>query len=708
MIPPDAGASPAILAKRAAMAAVPRGPLHRPGITPAANAAAMASLMGGKTFVYGRGIELPGILVDMIAGFPVVGALLGTNRWLQAERIEQRLLRPGRGLAPFLASIAELDVGTILRHPQVLERLTFVALVKPGGDFLAVRGRLPGDLEDRTLSTRVEGSSHPMWVAGPRLVTGHLVTERMPKVLKLYAWRPVGVVPGCRPVELPGGIVFSPGQRRRRVGDSFNDLPLALAELGLRAKAGVLGLDRGEHDRLAAGAKVPRNVAAYGGPVEFNQGTGSHPAWGPFGRLPGSTVEEPGWLTDPAVGALVTAGCELIITILELLIAEAGGFVPWVDTDAGFITVAATGTPLDVEGRGSTGGPIPQRVGSVTPSKLIGILNRFGPMAKATRLSIPAYGMEETSDGFRMHEMGSPGDLYSVFKIPRESLVEDRWAHGLTSYATAQKRYVLRRRGTGPPKASAILLGTLANFRPGGELDWQAVEEAWGIGPDLAEGREPDGPIRLDLEEPVLQPLDVNEPRDWRALGVNRFSSVNPEGIRPFETVLVPVPKGAPRARLAAFLEPDRSRWARLEFRDSKGRAYVVRTPKELGTNGGSRATPVQVVPSLREWLTDYFGHPQPMSVGPDGRPCGELTRGVLTPAAVRIRGVRVAGQEPHRRRDEESVAGWDVRVTQTELGRVCRAPGCTTPLEGAQRQWCRAHKQHPGERRKRWLRGEG
>lgn len=112
---------------------------------------------------------------------------------------------------------------------------------------------------------------HPVWQMGPRVVASHLLAGRMPKALRAYTWRPAGLVAGCRSVELPGGIAFSPQQRRRRVGDSFNDLACAISEMVLRAKAGSFeGIDPLARERLGGSGKVARNGIAYGQAVEFN------------------------------------------------------------------------------------------------------------------------------------------------------------------------------------------------------------------------------------------------------------------------------------------------------------------------------------------------------------------------------------------------------------------------------------------------------
>jgi hypothetical protein len=263
-------------------------------------------------------------------------------------------------------------------------------------------------------------------------------------------------------------------------------------------------------------------------------------------------------------------------------------------------------------------------------------------------------------------------------------------------------------RGWGPSgepisaKSSAHVIGTLANFRTDGVVDQARVDDAWRIAPML----DTDGPISsdvLDFSEPVLQPLTLAHPSDWRALRKLSFSSLNADGIRPFETVLVPVPLGQPRARLVAHVEPDRSRWPTLEFRDPDGNLWSIRTPAEVGRFSAANPSRVQVVPDVRTWLQDYMRSPEPMALGPDGLPCGERTAGHLTPTPVRIALMRVGGQEPHRRRDEEAVLGWDVQRAQFELCRTCRAPGCDEALTGRQRLWCERHKRYPGTRRKTW-----
>jgi hypothetical protein len=648
--------------------------------------------------------EVRGVLVDATAAYPVVSSLLGTSSWLEAARIEQRHLTSGRGLARLVRELEAITVDRLLDEPDLWSSLAGLALVDTDADPIAIRGRVVGTIEDHTGTVPVAPGSGPIWCGLPRVVAARLRTGRMPAILEAYTFRPVGLVAGARPVRLLGGIVFDPRLDRPRRVRRFRDLPLALAEVGMLAKAGALrGCDVAQMRRLKGSVKVARNVAAYGGPVEYNPSTTAQSAWGPDGTLAKRINEEPGWLTDPVAGSLVVSGCELLITIFEVLDRDAGGAISFVDTDAAFVLVTDDAHTVSIVGAGANGGPVATEACTITPTTLVRILMRFGPIARFTGLSIPVQDLELPN--------GRTFRVRSVFKLTDENFDDDgRWAQNLVCHAVAKKRYVLSRVDkSGEPisaKASAHVIGALANFRTDGVVDQARVNEAWRIAPMLVA----DGPSSsdvLDLSEPVLQPLTLAHPSDWRALRRLCFSSLNPDGIRPFETVLVPVPLGRPRARLVTRFEPDRSRWPTLEFRDPDGKPWSVRTPAEVGRFFAASPSRVQVVPDVRTWLRDYMSSPEPLALGPDGQPCSERTVGALTPIPVRIVARRVGGQEPHRRRDEEAVGGWDVQRAQLELARTCRAPGCNEALVDRQRLWCERHKRYPGTRRKRWVQAE-
>jgi hypothetical protein len=721
---PDRLGSPAALAKAAVRKALGRRlPDARPGISRRAKAAALAAHLGGRSEVAIRHQALPVALVDGVAAYPAVGELLGTNRWFQAERIEQRHLRPGHGLEGFVRHLGSLTVEDLLQKPDLWRGLAGVALVEPDDDHLAVRGRAfepgvgLGTEVDETLTCPVVAGSQPVWQGLPDVLASIVLTGKLPHIREAYTWCPAGTVPGAKAVALPGGVTWNP-RSQHRSGSAFPSLATALAEIGLRSKDGTLReLGLAQQDRVGSCAKNARNAISYGAAVEYNSGKRTHPMWGWIGVV-GTTKEEPGALVDPPVGMLATSGERLVLGILEHLVTQAGGSIMFMDTDSAAIIATPGGGELlpvlggphvDVEGR--------ECVLALSFEQVVRILDRFRPLALATGLSLPAFRARRNGDGFRMESTNpSRANLLSLFKVVSECIEGGQWIR-TEALAVSTKRYVLfRSNGKGHPiaiKASGHVLGTLANFRPDGAVDWAGIGEAWKFGLGLLGAVQPH-PGRLpnlDLTRPVLQPFAAREPRDFLALGAARFTADRPDGVRPFEELLVPVAIGRGRGRVVAPVEPNPARWARTIYTDAKGRSFRANTIASAVSGiaglGAPRTQGVVMVQDLAFWLESYFSRPVSGAIGPDGEPCGPQTRGVLRTRHVRIVRVHVAGTEPHRRRDEEAVLGWDVQVEQDVPGRsrICIGSGCGASLDGRARKWCSRCRKRSGVDRTAWKR---
>lgn len=722
--------SPVALAKVSARKALGhRLPDERPGISRRAKAAALSGHLGGRSEVDIRHQALPVALSDGIAAYPATGELLGTGRWPQAERIEQRHLRRGHGLEGFVRWLLSLTVADLLTKPGLWRELAGVAFVEPDGDLLAVRGRAfqagqgLGAETDETLLAPIAAGSQPIWEGLPDVVASKILTGRLPRMHEAYTWTPVGVPPGAKSVTLPGGVVWDP-HLERRFGSRFPTLVAALAEIGLRSKDGTLrGLDQDQQDRVGTCAKNARNGIAYGVAVEYNPSNRTHPMWGGTGRgslgVVGATKEEPGELVDPPVGMLATSGERLVLAILEHLVAEAGGSIMFMDTDSAAIVATPDGGELlavpggphvDAEGR--------ECVLALSFDQVVVILDRFRPLALATELSLPAFRVRRDGDGFRMQRTNpSRANLLSLFKVTSECIDDGRWVR-TEALSVSTKRYVpFRRDEHGRPisiKPSGHVLGTLANFRLDGVVDWDGpggVARAWEFGLGLL-GAGPDADpkdLGIDLSQPVLQPFVARDPRDFLALGTSRFTVDRPDGIRPFEELLVPVPVGRGRGRIVAPAEPNAGRWRAMIYTDAKGRPFRVGTiasvTRGIDGLGASRDQGVVMAQDLASWLGSYFTRPVSGAVGPDGETCSSETKGMLATRPVRVVRVHVAGAEPHRRRDEEAVLGWDVQLAQDVPGRSRICVGCGSSLAGRARRWCTRCRRRSGVDRTAWKR---
>ena len=692
-----------------------RTPDQRPGVSRRANAASLAAHHGGRSEIGGRHVAVPVALPDVIAAYTAIGEFTLTNYWLQADHIEQRHFRPGHGLEGFVHRLASLTIEDLLTKPELWPELAGVGLVESNEDVLAVRGRAfeaghgLGRDDDSTILAPVAAGSVPIWQGLPDVVASFILTDRLPRILEAYTWAPVGVTPSARPVTLPGRVAWDPRLDRRK-GSSFPTLAGALAEIVLRCKDDALpGIDAPAGRRLGGCVKVARNGVSYGAAVEYNPGRRSHPMWGGTGHacgVVGTTKEEPGELIDPPVGMLATSGCRLLLGLLERLVRDAGGHIAFMDTDAAAIVATPDGGDLiPVPGGPHRDTDDRECVRALSFDEVVEILDRFRPLAVATGLSIPAWRVRRDGDAFTMERTTpSRADLHSLFKITSECLEGDRWVR-TEALAVSTKRYVLfRRDAAGKPvsaKPSAHVLGTLANFRADGVVSWDTASEAWELGLSwLGVGPSPvPAPRHLDLTQPVLQPFAPNDPRDFRALGEARFTVERPGGFRPFEELLVPVPVGRGHGRIVAPAEPDPARWSHLELTDAKGRSWLAGTIAQvtagilgLGRGRGARRL---VATDLESWLGSYFERPELGTLGPDDAPCGPQTKGILRIRPIRIVRVHVAGAEPHRRRQEEAVLGWDVRVAQDVPGQSRICIGCGGALEGTARTWCASCRVH-------------
>lgn len=267
-------------------------------------------------------------------------------------------------------------------------------------------------------------------------------------------------------------------------------------------------------------------------------------------------------------------------------------------------------------------------------------------------------------------------------------------------------------------------IAALDNFRTEGRADWDSIDRAWEAGVLAVERGGVDrvglGLAARDLghkdlvrrmDEPVLQPFPLSDLRQWRAMGRLRFSRANPDGLRPFETVLVLPLMGQGQGlkwvpdRLVVIPGERGSRgWV---GHDTKGRTYTLRPI--TGMNAPRRSEHrLLAVQDVGSWLADYFSRPEPGFVTSAGEPCGPETRGKLDPRPIRIVGRIVGGGLDIRWRQDEPSQGWNLHRRQEAVEaspRPCSAKGCEVFVTG-RRRWCEQHantRTSGSKQRARW-----
>ena len=103
----------------------------------------------------------------------------------------------------------------------------------------------------------------------------------------------------------------------------------------------------------------------------------------------------------------------------------------------------------------------------------------------------------------------------------------------------------------------------------------------------------------------------------------------------------LPVGQHPDRFRLVCPYTKDQRQWGKRRYTNIYGpdqRSYAIST--SLRTDTIARVT------SYRELALDYVRHPEPKSLGPDGKPCSEPTRGELQPRHLRVDDLVHIGKE--------------------------------------------------------------
>jgi hypothetical protein len=185
-----------------------------------------------------------------------------------------------------------------------------------------------------------------------------------------------------------------------------------------------------------------------------------------------------------------------------------------------------------------------------------------------------------------------------------------------------------------------------------------------------------------------IAPRLEGKPPSWRArpqmirMTVTTFNVLKRlhewEGFRSYNFFLLPVlaDGGFPanidpeHFRLVAPFESDQTKWKHLKcinIGDPKDRQSYGLTTSFTSSEFGKRA----VVETFENLFYRYMRHPEAKSLGPDGKPCKDDTRGLLGRAHI------IAGK--HRRIGKESERRWEQRDDLESLIYVpveCKQPG--------------------------------
>jgi hypothetical protein len=644
---PTLAYSPASVAKAylTAMGVVPRL-VAQPTFPAQLLGSAMSAFYGGRAEIHIRHVPLPVRLVDFTSMYPSVDVLLGLWPLVTAERIAT--VEVTDEINQLLASITLAGCF----DPARWRDWVVIADIVPDGDVLPVRADYRDDDDVSSTGTDRPGQhtdpGTQNWSIGvnplhaeqalpyalPDLIAAKLLTGRAPTVRRAVRFVPVGRQPGLVPVRLRGDLEVNPSgedffqrvvearqQARSRVPDHPHERCLC-QDCGLArflktlANSGSYGIyaEMIRHE-LALGAREP--VTVHG------------PTPTPF-RASVSAPEEQGKFCFPPIAAVITAAARLMLAMLERAITDAGGTWMFCDTDSMAIVATEHGGVIACPGEGHQLPDGTPAVRALSYAQVDDIRNQFR--------SLNPYNPDLVDDLLKIDTTGTcytiSAKRYVITKERNgEQVIVKRSQHGLGRYLDPLSPKEVRRDEHGNPL-------------------W--IDEAWQW--ILDAHHNPDTPLPSWAGLPALSRVTVSSPALLRPFSRWNRDRVWRERMKPSNFLLVAtvIPFGHPpgtdpaRFRLIAPYTSNPDEWPELQWHnmyDPGGPSYRITTEWTIEAESNSA-----IVQSYADVLRGYRLHPEHKFYGPDGQPCGRLTRGVLQRRPVHLTGhPALIGKEANR-----------------------------------------------------------
>ena len=597
---------------------------------------AMACFFGGRAEAKVRRTTTPVVLLDFLSMYPTVNGLLGLWRILTTKRIT--VIECREETQDFLDA---LESGDLLNR-DCWRSLSFFAAVSPDQDVLPVRARYGEESPAWGIGVNPVSAEGPLYYAGPDLAASKVLTGAAPKIIEAFRIVPEGVQEGLKSIRLQDEIEIDP-----LTEDFF------LRVIELRKTLADHGFSASDQDRLQLALKILANSGGYGIYAEMNRQESGKKVKSRVQSPWDSRIievdrpEVPGPFSLPPAAALITSGARLMLALLEEMVTAAGGSFAFCDTDSMAIVATKEGGQVPCPG-----GPFRSPDGSE---------------------AIQALSWEQVEvirDRFRAlnpYDLGEEPPR-SILEVEKENL--DPATGGrrrVYAFAISAKRYVLF--SLGPEGEREIIkysehgLGHLMSPTDGGK-DW--MREAW----EIILAAELDG---VPMEAPWLELPAVSQWRVGNAEQLRWCREINDgksydDQIKPANFILGghtsnlwrPTDPGLRDGVPIAEFERDPGKWLSAGWMDRKtGR------PLKVGT-GPTLPPDTLRLKTFGDVLEEYRHHPEPKSLGPDGRPCDRQTVGLLSRRPLRIASLELIGKEANMIEDVE--AGMVRRMEDVQL----------------------------------------
>lgn len=593
---------------------------------------AMSGFFGGRAECRIRRVPVPVALVDFMSMYPLVDTLLDLYQHQIAEHLEVE--DATEKVQKMLDAVTLNDCF----DGQFWSQLVGFALVEPDGDVLPVRA--PFNEATFNIGVTPLTSDEPLWYSLADCGASKILTGRTPKIQRAVRLVAQGRTSRLRSVKVRSVLDVDPFQM---------DPMAAMTEERQRVKHDST-LDDIKRGRLTLALKNIVNAGSYGIYSEFNarerrQGETTpvqvHGRKEPFtDRV--TAPEDAGKYCFPPFASCITGSARLMLAMLERSVTDLGGSWAFCDTDS--MAIVAT----------KEGGLVTCPVGAY----------RLPDGTEAVR-ALSFAEVESIRGRFNDVNPFNPFAVPEILKLEAKAMC----------LAISVKRYALYHLDVEgaviflddhPPSENG--LGHFLNPDDPGSPSKEWIKDVWRIIIAHVYDLQIEPPHWLN--RPTMVRTTVTSTPVQRAFRHMNKDAPYAQQVKPFNFMLsaagakppAGVTIGAP-FRLVASYEPDARKWEELRWVDvhsPESGSYSITTKD--GRPGMAR------VDTFADVVAKYETHPEAKSLGPDGRPCGRLTAGLLQRRLVTVGEIVLIGKEANRLEErslgELSVNDRDQRLT--------------------------------------------
>ena len=286
----------------------------------------MSAYFGGRAEVHIRRQIVEVVHCDFRSMYPTVSTLMGLWRFVISKGID--FVDVTAETRDRLSSITAAD----LQSKAGWRDLAVLVQISPEADILPVRACY-GEGPSANIGLNHLSSDEPLWFTLADVIAAKVLNGSAPKILKATRFVPRDVQSGLRPIMVAGKSVDP------EHADFYREL---IDHRGvLQSKVSEGGPDAARFDAEQLAAKILTNSTAYGIFMELNPedsskpvqmmgyGAGAHPF-----AFTSRSVEKPGLMFHPLLGALTTGAARLMLALAERKVLDEGLDWAFCDTDS--------------------------------------------------------------------------------------------------------------------------------------------------------------------------------------------------------------------------------------------------------------------------------------------------------------------------------------------------------------------------------------